>query len=193
MEDKKNLNNALNKIDLEYYDLFIFDFDGTLVKPLKIDWLGLKKELAQLRGVDFHEDLKISELLKNIKRIGGKKRLKKAYQIVTRYESRAIGKAEIRTEMKDFVNKVFKKGKKIAIFSTNMRETIEKILKKFKLENHFHLIIAKEDVNDPKPDAEGLKLILDKFKISSSRAIFLGNLETDLISGKAARIKTVLI
>lgn len=192
MENKKSIEDVLGKIEKDKYELFIFDFDGTLVEPLGVNWVKLKKQLSALARIDFHEGLRVSNLLKKIRRKKGDKGLRQAYKVVENYESKAIKKARIRREIKTFIKKVSKKGKKIAIFSTNMRKTIEAILSKFNLKE-FDLIVAKEDVKRYKPDPEGLNLILSKLKVPKLKALFLGDKEVDLESGRKAKVKTILI
>ncbi|MCK4588331.1 hypothetical protein KAT60_00755, partial [Candidatus Woesebacteria bacterium] len=49
---------------LQDYDYFIFDFDGTIVKPIDINWVELKKEIDQLslkHGLDLSEKPHLSE------------------------------------------------------------------------------------------------------------------------------------
>lgn len=193
MANKKNIGNILQKIDKNRYELFILDFDGTLVESLKVDWLGLKKELCRLIGIDFREGLRVSNLLDEIKRARGSRSLREAYEIVSRYESEAIEEARVRKEMGAFIRDVLNKGKKVAIFSTNMRKTIDTILTKFKLRDKFSLVVSKEDVNRYKPDPEGLRLILSRLEVPSSKALFLGDKDVDLDSGRKAKVETVLV
>lgn len=193
MGNKKNIEEVLAKINKDKYELFIFDFDGTLVESLKVDWIGLKKRLCTLLGIDFREGLRVSSLLDEIKRTQGDKGLKEAYGIVGQYESEAIGEVKVRREIEDFIKKVSAEGKKVAIFSANMRETIEAILSQFGFLEKINFIISKEDVKNYKPYSEGLLKILTKLRISPVKAIFIGDSDLDLLAGKRAKVKTVKI
>ncbi len=193
MENKRDINQILSKIDLDRYELFIFDFDGTIIEPLEVNWQGLKRKLAELLGVKFHPKVKINYLLMKIKKTHGNKMFEQGYKICEKYELQATARAKLRPEINSLIGKVFARRKKLAIFSSNMRITIETILNKHGLYNKFNRIISKESVQRYKPNPEGLELILLKTKISPSKAIFLGDLEVDFLAGKEAGIETVLI
>ena len=53
------------------------------------------------------------------------------------------------------------------------------------------LIIGFNEVPEVKPSPEGLNLILKKWNIKPSEAIFIGDMATDIQAGKAANVKTV--
>lgn len=193
MENKRDINQILSKIDLDRYELFIFDFDGTIIEPLRVDWQGLKRKLAELLGVKFYPRVKINYLLTKIKEAHGNKMLEQGYKICEKYELQATAKTKLRPEINSLIEKVSAKRKKLVVFSGNMKITIETVLNKYNLYDKFNQVVSKESVQQYKPNPEGLELILSKAKISSSKAIFLGDLEIDLLAGEKAGVKTVLI
>ena len=195
MENKKNLKSRLASLDTRKYDLFIFDFDGTLVHPLEIDWSKMKHELYKHFKIGIKDDnkMKISKLLYEIKNLGTDT-LEMAYKMIREHESYAISKAVFRKELKQLIDKIDSyKYKKICIFSSNMDSTIKKILARFALLDKIDFIVSKEDVSFYKPHPQGLLLILEKYKIPKTKAIYIGNTNNDLISGKSADIKTIIL
>lgn len=193
MENKKDIKNILKKIEINQYELFIFDFDGTIVESLPIDWVKIKKELGALLKINSGDKWTLEKLLSKVKKTRGEKGIKRAYEILNQYEGRGVPRARLRKPVARFIQKIPKHQKKAAIFSTNMKKTIEAILKKFKLCQKFDLIISKEDVEHYKPNPQGLILILKKLRVAPAEALFLGDKKTDLISGKKAGIETILI
>jgi len=75
----------------------------------------------------------------------------------------------------------------------NMHKTIEKFLIKNKLLKYIHLIVAKDNASQYKPNPEGLYRILNKLHLNKKEVVFIGDKEIDLETGRAAGIKTVII
>ena len=74
-----------------------------------------------------------------------------------------------------------------------MGKNAEDILKRFDLLKYFELIIGFNEVSEVKPSPDGLNLILKKWNINPSEAIFVGDMATDIQAGKAAKVKTVCV
>lgn len=191
MEDKKNLKNKWISI-AKQYDLFIFDFDGTITQPLSVDWIALKKELHALLNKPFSTLNTMDKLLYEIRNVIGESGIKKAYNLINEYEKMSIKNTHINNNFQEILT-CLPKNKKKAIFSTNMKNTIKTILLNYDLLNHFNVIISKEDISKYKPDPEGLLIILNNLKIPALKAIYIGNMKSDLIAGRKAHIKTILI
>lgn len=191
MEDKKNLNPQFLTI-AKKYDLFIFDFDGTVTEPLTVDWQVLKRKLHKMLNKPYDKKNTMDSLLygirKNLKGLG----TEKAYELVKDYEKKSVGNARLNRNFQELMSELPNKKKK-AIFSTNMKDTITNILARNNLSDFFDCIISKEDVTKYKPNPEGLLSILHYFKIPARKAIYIGDSKIDLISGSRAKIKTVLI
>ena len=77
-----------------------------------------------------------------------------------------------------------------ALFSMNTREAVDQALNKFHIADEFNIIIAREDVKNPKPNPEGLQLIHNKFPYSKQEIIYVGDRAIDLIAGKQFGITT---
>lgn len=69
---------------------------------------------------------------------------------------------------------------------------IIEMLKRYKLENYFDLIISADDVKNPKPDPEAVLTAANKLGISLENIIVVGDAKNDILMGKAACCKTVL-
>lgn len=170
--------------------LIIFDFDGTIVH-LQTEWDVLRAELEKYFQQMFHmKDTfsNIDESLLNIKRKYGENIYKKFVEIVVDYE--LIGYKGKKIEcINNFLRSLVKEKK--AIFSSNCRVTVETILNKIGLSVDF--IIAKEDVNIPKPNPEGLIKIFSYFNLKPQDAIFIGDAGVDIEAGSRIGVKSLLI
>jgi HAD superfamily hydrolase (TIGR01549 family) len=170
--------------------LIIFDFDGTIVH-LQTEWNVLRAALENYFQQMFHTKdtfSNIDESLLNIKRKHGENIYKKFVEIVAEYE--LIGYKGKKVEcINSFLSSLIKEEK--AIFSSNCRLTIEIILNKIGLSVDF--IIAKEDVNIPKPNPEGLIKIFSHFNLKPQDAVFIGNAGVDIEAGASIGVKSLLI
>jgi len=89
----------------------------------------------------------------------------------------------------NFLNKF--KFKKKAIFSMNSKEVIIASLKKFNLLDEFSYIISCNDVENKKPNPEGLNKILKYFNISKKEVIYIGDRDIDKLCANALNIKFI--
>jgi phosphoglycolate phosphatase-like HAD superfamily hydrolase len=72
--------------------------------------------------------------------------------------------------------------------ATNRSDTIKPLLKKFKLENYFDLVVSSLDVKRPKPFPDQLIKILDYFEIDPVQAVYIGDSEVDGLASQAAGV-----
>ncbi|MGD0283387.1 MAG: HAD-IA family hydrolase [Dissulfurispiraceae bacterium] len=183
---KNNINEAITNAAL-----VILDFDGTLVN-LETDWIALKHELRDY----CYRELKIDESFENIdaglfkiRHRVGEPEFQKLLEIVSRRELEGYQGKYI--EMTVNILRNVKDIKKIAIFSSNCRKTIKRIVSSLPV--HIDFIVAKEDVTKPKPCGEGIRKILQYFGMKTEDAIFIGDSENDIKAGNDAGVKAVLL
>jgi len=84
------------------------------------------------------------------------------------------------------------KGKK-ALFSMNYKDTITAVLKQFNLLSEFDIIVSRDSVFHKKPHPEGLRIIIDTFKIPKEEVIFIGDRNIDILAGNNYGISTLLV
>lgn len=176
--------------DLKNYELLVFDFDGTLV-DLNINWDILKKSLQDFCFKEKNEKIDFTFLNRGLiearKKFGGK------------FYNRLLEKCS-RYEMDDkkyvlnvnLINYLNVNNKRTAIYSMNTRKCIDNFIKN-NLIKVPELIISRETSFEFKPSGKDLLNILKKFNLNSSKVAFIGNSEEDLLSGKAAGVKTFII
>jgi phosphoglycolate phosphatase len=75
--------------------------------------------------------------------------------------------------------------------ATNRTDTMGRVLKEFKIEEYFDLVVCAKDVLRPKPHPDPLIKILDHFQLSPEQALYVGDSKLDEDAAKAARVPFV--
>ncbi|MBN1133887.1 MAG: HAD family hydrolase [Methanosarcinaceae archaeon] len=172
-------------------DLVIFDLDGTIVY-MNVDWSKVKKELSDhfynSYGIKESFNPMLTAIEKMIDKFGIDTRFE-IYNILKKHELNAIENSTFNEYIVTLIRNM-PLEKKLAIFSTNLHETIESILEKVGLLVRFEYIVGLEDVRYTKPNPEGINNILDHFKVNNSKALFIADKFIDFEVGKSCNIKT---
>ncbi|QQR65732.1 MAG: HAD family hydrolase [Candidatus Brocadia sp.] len=156
----------------------IFDMDGTLTKP-NVDFAALEREIGAKVGfiIDYAERSSPEER-------------KRALDILERYEAQAAMESELNEGVVDMLEYVSKKQLKKALLTRNSRKSVETVLRKHSL--HFEFIVSREDTK-PKPAPDPIFLLSKKMNIHTDHLLMVGDYKYDIICGKAAGTKTVLL
>lgn len=97
----------------------------------------------------------------------------------------------IPSENIDLVKKL-KKNFKVGLLTNNVQKWVEKILKKYRIENLFDAIIVSSEVKTRKPDAKIFYFALKTLSVKPEESLFVSDeLCDDLIGAKGCGIKTV--
>lgn len=101
------------------------------------------------------------------------------------------------SSLKKGVRKFLKFTKKknfINILCTNKKEkTATKILKKYKIQNYFKIVIGYDTFTERKPELKFVNKFFKKFKLKSFDTIMIGDTEIDSMLAMRAKIKFFLI
>ncbi|GAA0318246.1 pyrophosphatase PpaX [Bacillus carboniphilus] len=84
------------------------------------------------------------------------------------------------------VDALVRNGYKIGIVTTKIRSTVMKGLKLTKLEPHFPVIVALDDVEKPKPDPEPVEKAMALLGAVPEKTIMVGDNHHDILGGKNA-------
>lgn len=90
---------------------------------------------------------------------------------------------------KDVLKLLKRRGYKLGIVSSKRKEIILLGLQLFDLERYFDVIIAAEDVTEPKPSPEGIKKAIDILK-PDANVLYVGDNPSDIQAGINANVKT---
>ena len=72
-------------------------------------------------------------------------------------------------------------------------EEVKDQLRNYGLNNYFDLIVTSAEVGKRKPDPAGLLKICNTFNLSVSQALFVGDSNADVLSGRNARMNVIAL
>lgn len=167
---RKNTENSSN------FELVIFDLDGTLIE-FNIPFEKIRRELG----------IKDRFVLESIMAERDEIRRLEMLRVLESYEIRSALEAKPAYCAVELVQNLQAiKG----VVTRNSRRSAEIVAER--LGFRFDFIIGREDAA-PKPSPEPVKLVLDMFGVEPRKALMVGDFLFDLISGRAAGVRTALI
>lgn len=177
--------------------LVLFDFDGTLADTLPISFSAFRAVFKTHDGIDYQdedivamfgpiEDIVIRENLKNTDMV--ETAIEEYYTLYHQGHNQSF---DCLDEIKEVLNDLKQKGITLAIVTGKSKRGLELSLRELDLDSYFDIKIAGDEVNNPKPDPEGILLALSKASVTADEAIMIGDSNADIQAGLAAHVKTV--
>jgi len=176
----------------------IFDLDGTL-QTLEIDWKALRGDLGALFG-RFGQPLLDGPLLEavesNVSALLDKGmtpaqaeniRLK-AGRLMDRAELDSFPKVRTLPGVPAMLSELESRGVKTAVLSRACRAYVHRSLER--IGHPFDAVLGREDVVRPKPDPEGILVILVKLGCAPADCAVVGDHHFDMLAGKKAKTAT---
>ncbi len=177
--------------------LIVFDLDGTLIQS-NIDYMGIRDKvremLIDLVSPDEYQIIKdtpttilnLVELVKEKDTVGGF--YEKAWQIVEEAEQIGYEQAKIDDDVHSTLTTLQLENLDIAIFTNNSRKLTDYGMKQFELHQYTDVIITRDDVEEAKPNPEGLFKIMNHFNKSTKQTIFIGDSWLDAETAQVAGV-----
>jgi phosphoglycolate phosphatase-like HAD superfamily hydrolase len=163
---------------------WIFDLDDTLVDS-HLDFMGIRRDLG------FPPDCRILETLL----AQPPEEQARLRPILTRHEQNGAEGSVLIEGVERFINVVEsrrpKTGETFSIFTRNTRSALDTTLNKNPILKKAAYKISREDAA-PKPNPEGLLLIMKHLGLTSSEVLYVGDYLYDLEAGAAAGIPSLL-
>jgi HAD superfamily hydrolase (TIGR01509 family) len=159
-------------------DNLIFDLDGTLTE-------------FNLPFDKIRDRLRIKErfVLESILKSSPKERERK-FEVLKRFEIDAAKNSKLIPGVKEIIEFIESKNIKKGVVTRNCKESVEIFSRKFRID--FDYIISRERVT-PKPSPLPVVLAILLAKSRPENSLVVGDFKFDLISGKLAGVKTVLL
>jgi len=179
----------------------IFDLDGTLthfnIKTKEAKTAFLKKVRAMgVRSKLLAPDRPMEILLRYLETYHGLNRdllMKIADECFSPYEMEAAERAELKPKARSVLSKLKSLGYELGIASNNCRECIDRVLRRFRLEDFFTGVVTRNDVKRLKPHEEMLFEVMRRLRIKPWEAIYVGDSIADVVAGKRAGVYVVAI
>ena len=86
-----------------------------------------------------------------------------------------------------------KAGYKLAIVTNKANKFIDYTMKLIDLEGVFDVIVGFDDVKNPKPDPEGIKICQNKLGLTSDETLYIGDTYYDYLTAKNAKVDFALV
>lgn len=181
----------------------ILDFDRTIA-DLNVNWPRVKEKISNIFkpfGILVNNEMPLFDRIKDAARKSSIKEKRKSLEgklykrcleEIKSEELSALKKCTLIPGAKDFINWMERQKKTYAVLSNNDSRTIERAFKKFKLKKP-KIIIGSNNVNNQKPDPEGLNKILIKVKKSSNECVLVGDSWAEVELGKKTGVKTYIL
>jgi len=178
--------------------IILFDLDGTLIDStdaivstfhhsFKVHNTPLPKDEDIMALIGYPLDIMYAELGINEDRI---------WDFVATYKEEYRKISTIKTELLPNAIEAIKKASEFArlgIVTTKTGKYSKELMEHFDLMQYFEVLIGREDVEKPKPDAEPILKALESFNTTGKEIWMIGDTKLDLISAKNANINSIAV
>ena len=183
----------------------IFDLDGTIV-AFNIDFkavraevrsflisIGLPASILSLNESMF-EMLKKTEIFMKNHGKSQKSRVEareKAFSIAERYELEAAKNTSLFPGVVETLKALKKMGLRIGLCTVNGEKSTDYVLKRFKIQEYFNVVVPRDNVKYVKPDSQHLEAVLKALKVKADEAIFVGDSVMDMKCARELQVTAV--
>ena len=177
----------------------VFDFDGTLVDSMRIIFEALNKALSnrnlpmisldllgRMAGLPLSDIIKAKMLVSESTIKAIEKDVFKAYVGFCRKSCQLLPNVE------ETLKILQSKQVKLGLLTTTPRGPLKVAVRRLAIRNYFDVMLAKDDAKN-KPDPEGLEKIVTEFGIRKDECLYVGDSPIDVLTGKAAGIRTIAV
>lgn len=180
----------------------IFDLDGTLIKS-SINFLEMKKKIIDyLKSLNLNFQIEdaastsIPELIEYaINKVEDeelkRKILKEANKLMNMEELKSLTSVLPIEGVKETLKTLKSKGFKIGVLTRGCREYALKSLEKTCLKDLIDCLIARDDVEKPKPNPVSALKLIEKMKLNSKEVLMIGDHVLDFLCAEKAGIKFI--
>ena len=173
----------------------IFDMDGCLIDSTDVQksaFYGSYKEIVGDDNCpDFSEYLKhTGDSLPNIfRKMGLPVEMATPYR---RISCEAIDKINVNFDCVKLIREMRAKGSKVAICTGKDHYRTVDILKFYGIDDCFDVIVASDDVQNPKPAPDSAQKSIEELGVSTDSCLMVGDGYNDILCAKNAGISSVL-
>lgn len=176
---------------LKNYKAQVYDVDGTLV-DLGIDWNLVKQKLSEHSFEQKRDAIVFTPLMPTLLKVKEKYGVDFYHELVDIIASFETNDDTYRVNkpLISYINSACDKN--IALYSMNTNKCIHHIVTSF-FRRKPDCIISGESCIEPKPTEKDLFALQEFFNVEKKDMVFIGNSTDDLLSGKKAGIRTMMI
>lgn len=163
---------------MEKISAVLFDLDGTITQPC-IDFDAIRAEIGGLQGTILEATAKMTSAEKA-----------RVEEILRRHEAIAAANSELNPGAAKLIEQLRQESRKVAIITRNSHDSVGQIAKIHKLT--FDAVYTRED-GPPKPNPFGVLHLCEILGVKPQDTLVVGDYLYDLVSGRRAGAKTVLL
>jgi HAD superfamily hydrolase (TIGR01509 family) len=177
----------------------VFDFDGTLVDSMKMILEALNEALRRRNLSTISLDLlgrmagrPISDIL-NAEMTVPEPIIKAVEKdVFNAYAKFCRTNCQLLPNVVSTLKILKSKGVKLGLLTTTPRKPLKVVVRQLAIGKYFDIMLAKDDAKN-KPDPDGLKQIITEFGIGKDECLYVGDSPIDVLTGKAAGVRTIAI
>jgi len=177
----------------------VFDFDGTIVDSMPMVFNALNDALKRRSLPTIESELlgalaglPVIDIISSKAHISESAAKEIEKDVFEAYTSFCSVHCQLLPNVDSTLKTLKSKRIKLGLFTTTPIKPLMAVEKKFSLKDYFDIMIAKEDAKN-KPDPEGLDKIIAEFGIKKDECLYVGDSPIDILTGKAAGIKTIAV
>jgi HAD superfamily hydrolase (TIGR01509 family) len=157
----------------------LFDMDGVVVAQC-LDFVAIKQEIfGSTEGF----------ILERIRGLSGQER-SRAEAILERHETEAASRCQPLDGVLPLLRRLDHHGLRLGLVTRNSRKSVNLIQARLGLP--FLTIVTREDA-PPKPAPDPILLACHRLGLRTDEALFVGDFEFDMLAGRRAGVRTVLL
>ncbi|HSW99983.1 MAG TPA: HAD-IA family hydrolase [Patescibacteria group bacterium] len=180
---------------MKEYDVYLFDWDGTLARTLEVWSQGIHATALEY-GLDVaYEDMgkHLGDLRWPLMYGLPEARLDQFLQDSGKAVYSLLPGVQLYDDAAEVLKLLKQRGKLLALVTTSNRAEVESAMgDRAALRNVFDLMVTRNDVTKHKPDPEGIHHALKGLGVSKDRALMLGDTEKDIKAACGAGIDSLL-
>ncbi len=157
----------------------LFDMDGVVVRQ-RLDFPAIKREIFGTTD---------GYILERMAGLAPSERAR-AEAILDRHETAAAAKAEPMDGIVSFLAWMETRDLRRGLVTRNSRKSVDLVLDRLGL--RFDAVVTREDA-PPKPAPDPVWLACRRMSLSPSDVLFVGDFEFDMLAGRRAGVRTVLL
>ena len=177
----------------------VFDFDGTIVDSMPMVFNALNDALKRRSLPTIESELlgamaglPVIDIISSKAHISESVAKEVEKDVFEAYTSFCSVHCQLLPNVESTLKTLKSKRIKLGLFTTTPIKPLMAVEKKFSLKDYFDIMIAKEDAKN-KPNPEGLNKIIAEFGIKKDECLYVGDSPIDILTGKAAGIKTIAV
>jgi len=183
------------------FEAVVFDLDGVLIDS-RLNYQRMRETIRGLlreAGVELEgfEDLKIWEMLNIAHRrymeLGGseadwRRLMRRIDEALSQIEIEALPRVKVNPEAPEVLSALRIRGLKIGVATRSCRLYAERSLQRVGLRRYIDALLARDDVQHPKPDPRHLLDVIRLLKVEPSKVLYIGDTTTDLEAARGAGV-----